>query len=149
MSLGADFKVPFIGDPVSAGFNFCTRERTFTLTVSMLGGGGFFGIRVRTKGVMLLEAAIEFGAALSVDLGVASGSVSIMAGIYFKMENDACSLTGYFRMRGEVDVLGLISGAIGLYLGLIYEFSTGKMAGRASLTIEIEVLFFSTSVEVT
>ncbi|MDQ1397776.1 MAG: hypothetical protein QOG64_3035, partial [Acidimicrobiaceae bacterium] len=148
MSLGADFKVPFIGDPVSAGFNFCTRERPFTLTVSMLGGGGFFGIRVSPKGVMLLEAAIEFGAALSVDLGVASGSVSIMAGIYFKMENDACSLTGYFRLRGEVEVLGLISASIELYLGLTYEFSSGKMTGTATISVEVEVLCFSTTAHI-
>lgn len=52
-------------------------------------------------------------------------------------------------MRGEVDVLGLISASIELYLGLAYEFSTGKMAGRASLIVEVEVLFFSTSVEIT
>ena len=69
VSLGSDFRVPFIGDPISVGFNFCTRERPFTLTVSLLGGGGFFGIRVSPKGVMVLEAAIEFGAALSVNLG--------------------------------------------------------------------------------
>ena len=37
--------------------------------------GGFFGITVNPKDVMILEAALEFGAALSVDFGVASGSV--------------------------------------------------------------------------
>ena len=57
-------------------------------------------------------------------------------------------LTGYFRLRGEVDVLGLISACIELYLELTYEFSSGKASGRATLTIEVEVLFLSFSVEI-
>ena len=66
---------------------------------------------ITPKNFRVLEAAFEFGAAIALDFGVASGSVSIMAGIYFKLETiddghiDA-TLTGYFRLRGEVDVLG-------------------------------------------
>ena len=41
LGLGAGFTVPFIGQPVSVRFNFCTREQPFTLTVWMFGGGGF------------------------------------------------------------------------------------------------------------
>jgi hypothetical protein len=79
---------------------------------------------------------------------VASGSVSVMIGIYLRLEVEAGSLTGYFRIRGEVDVLGLITASITLELSLTYEFETGKMVGRASVTVEVEVLFFSTSVEI-
>ena len=43
MSLGADVQVPFLGKTTSVGFNFCTRERPFTLAVVFLGGGGWFG----------------------------------------------------------------------------------------------------------
>ena len=148
ISLGADAKVPFLGDTVSVGFNFCTREKPFTLAVAFLGGGGFFGIRVAPKGVILLEAAFEFGAYLALDFGVASGSVSAMAGIYFKIESDKGSLTGYFRVRGEVDVLSLITASIELYLALSYAFDTGKMVGEASITVQVEVLFLSTSVSI-
>ena len=52
-----------------------------------------------------------------------------MIGIYMRLEGDEGSLTGYFRLRGEVDVLGLISASIELYLELTYEFDTGKMVG--------------------
>ena len=90
--------------------------------------------------------ALEAGACLSINLGVASGSVSIMVGVYLRLEADKGSLTGYFRIRGEVDVLGLISASITLELSLTYEFDTGKMVGRASITIEVEVFFFSFSV---
>ena len=85
---------------------------------------------------------------LSVDLGVASGSVSIAVGVYLRLEADKGLLTAYFRIRGEVDVLGLISASITLELSLTYHFETGKLIGRASLVVEIEVLFFSASVEI-
>ena len=71
-----------------------------------------------------------------------------MIGIYMRLEGDEGSLTGYFRLRGEVDVLGLISASIELYLALTYEFDTGKMTGRATITVEVKVLVFSGSVEI-
>ncbi|MEP6569924.1 MAG: hypothetical protein ABJC10_09135 [Acidobacteriota bacterium] len=149
LSLGAGFTIPFIGDPLSVYFNFCKRESPFLLTVSMLGGGGFFGITLDPTGVQILEASFEFGASLSVDFGVASGGVHIMAGIYLKIEKGNGSLTGYLRIGGEVDVLGLISCSIELKMELTYEFSTGKVIGRATLTIEVDIFFFSFSVELT
>lgn len=152
MSLGAHFKVPFVDESIETAFFFSTRENPFRLQVSLFAGGGFFGVTITPERVRLLEAAFEFGAAISINLGVASGSVSIMAGIYFRLVTDAqgesAQLTGYFRLRGEVDVLGLISASIELYLEFTYETSTGKAVGRATITVEVEVLFFSASVSV-
>ncbi|MGB3436675.1 MAG: hypothetical protein WBB14_32690, partial [Achromobacter sp.] len=146
LSLGAGFTVPFIGQPLAVRFNFCTREQPFNLSVCMFGGGGFFGITLDPSGVQLMEAAFEFGASVSVNLGVASGGVHVMAGIYFRMEKNACSLAGYFRMGGCVSVLGIVSISIEIYLELRYEFESGKCAGRATITVEIEVFMFSMSV---
>lgn len=152
ISLGAHFKVPFVDESIETSFNFATKENPFRLQVSLFAGGGFFGITITPQEVRILEAAFEFGAAISVNLGVASGSVSVMAGIYFRMETQGgvteAQLTGYFRMRGEVDVLGLISVCIELYLELTYETATGKAVGRATISIEVEVLFLSFSVSV-
>jgi hypothetical protein len=149
LSLGAGFSIPFIGKPLSVRFNFCERESPFHLTVSMFGGGGFFAITVDPSDVQILEAAFEFGAELSIDFGVASGGVSVMAGIYYRMESGDASLTGYFRLHGEVSVLGIISASIELYLELRYEFSSGKCVGKACLTIEVSVFMFSISVTIT
>lgn len=149
LSLGAGFSIPFIGKPLSVRFNFCERESPFHLTVSMFGGGGFFAITVDPHDVQILEAALEFGAELSMDFGVASGGVSVMAGIYYRLESGNASLTGYFRLYGEVNVLGIISASLELYLELRYEFSSGKCVGKASLTIEVSVFMFSASVTIT
>ena len=148
MALAADIQVPFLGEMVTVGFGFCTRERPFVLAVSFIGGGGFFGITLSPKGLVVLELSLEAGAVLAVDFGVASGSISAMLGIYMRLEGDGGSLAGYFRLRGEVDVLGLISASIELYLEMTYDFDTGKMFGRATLTIKVEVLFFSASVTI-
>lgn len=152
ISLGADFRVPFVAESLEVGFNFCSRENPFRLSVMVFAGGGFFGLTLTPAGVRVLEVALEFGAAVSINFGVASGGLSAMAGIYFKIEivgaNETCVLEGYFRLRGEVDVLGLISASIELYLALTYETSTTSAVGRATLTIEVEVMFFSTSVDI-
>lgn len=148
LSVGAGFTVPFIGQPLSVRFFFCTREQPFNLTVTLFGGGGFFGITLDPHGVQILEASFEFGASISVDFGVASGGVYVMAGIYFRMEQDAASLTGYFRLGGHVSVLGIISASLELYLELRYEFESGKCVGKAQLTIEVSVFMFSASVTI-
>lgn len=149
LSLGAGFTVPFIGQPLSVRFNFCSREQPFCLTVYIFGGGGSFGVTIDPHGVQLLEASFEFGASVSIDFGVASGGVHVMAGLYYRMEQDAASLTGYFRLGGNVDVLGIISASLELYLELRYEFQSGKCVGKAELTIEISVFIFSGSVTIT
>jgi hypothetical protein len=148
ISLHAGVDVPFLGDALTVGFSFCTREKPFRLTVMMIGGGGFVGLTLSPKGLVVLEMSLEAGACLSIDLGVASGSVSIMVGVYLKLEGQGGSLTGYFRVRGEVDVLGLISASITLELSLTYDFGSGKLIGRASIDIEVEVFLISFSVSV-
>jgi hypothetical protein len=148
LSLGAGFNVPFVGPPMSTSFNFCTRENPSRLTVALFGGGFFFGLTLNADGLQILEGAIEFGAACSVNFGVASGSVSAMAGLYFKIEGSDATLAGYFRLRGEVEALGIVSVCIELYLEMRFETASGKCVGTATLSIEIDVTLFSVTIEI-
>jgi len=150
ISLGAGFRVPFVGsNPVSVRFNFCEREQPFLLTVTLFGGGGFFAVGVDAGGLQRLEAAFEFGASVSMNFGVASGGVHVMGGVYFSYDSaKGATLTGYFRVGGNVSVLGSLSVSLELYLALSYEFSSGKAVGRATLTVEIDIFMFSMSVDV-
>jgi hypothetical protein len=149
LSLAAGFTVPFVGPPMSTWFRFCERENPSRLTVMMFGGGFFFGVTVDAKGLQVAEGAIEFGAAISVDFGVASGSVSAMAGLYFKIESGNVTLAGYFRLRGEVEALGIVSVTIELYLEMKYETASGKCVGTATIKIDIDVTLFSTTISIT
>jgi hypothetical protein len=45
-------------------------------------------------------------------------------------------------------VLGIVTVSIEFYLGLTYDFGSGKAWGEARVTVEIEVLLFSGSVTV-
>lgn len=150
ISLGAGFSLPFDAKPAEVRFNFAERQSPFSLTVSLLGGGGFFAIGVGTEGVREIEAALEFGASLSIDLGVASGMVEIKAGVYFHWLTNSVELAGYVRLHGEVSVLGLISASLTFNLQLAYLKENGHSVvwGEATLEVEIDVLFFSFSVSV-
>jgi hypothetical protein len=151
IKLSAGLDLPLLTGKPIIDFGFAERHHPFLLTVSLLGGGGFLHIQLDTEGMKLLEAAFEFGANASINLGVASGGVHIMAGIYFSMQTDAgatkATLAGYLRMGGELSVLGLISVSIEFLLSFTYD-SDGKASGRATLTVEVKVLFFSKSVEI-
>jgi hypothetical protein len=156
LSLGAGFNLPFDATPASVKFNFSERQRPFSLTVSLLGGGGFFAIGISARGVQEIEAAIEFGAEVSINLGVASGGVEIKAGVYFhwleKVPNKgSVELSGYVRLHGELSVLGLISASLvfNLQLSFIKEGGATEVFGEATLTVEVEVVFVSFDVSVT
>lgn len=150
ISLAAQLTLPFFTPaPIRFRFAFSEREHPFLISVSLLGGGGFFGITVGPDGVEILEASLEFGANVSISIVVASGNVHIMAGVYLKfdMVSNSSQLTGYLRAGGSLDVLGLISASVEFYLGFTYYFGPPcKIAGEATITIEVHVLFFSASV---
>ena len=154
VSLGASFNLPFDSRPISVRFNFSERQRPFSLVVSLLGGGGFFAIALGSNGVQEIEAALEFGAAIAINLGVASGSVEIKAGVYFHWKDDGSKSTvviaGYVRVHGELTVLCLISASLTFNLQIAYQKSgTQSMVfGEAELIVEIEVLFLSFDVAV-
>jgi hypothetical protein len=154
VAITAGLELPFstaaTDTPVRLRFAFCERHRPFLLTVALFGGGGFVALELTPKGIALLEASLEFGASVALDLGVASGHVDIMAGIYFRLElqgtpvKPGVELTGYFRCGGSLEVLSLIRISAEFYLGLTWK--APKAWGMARLTVEVEIAFFSTSV---
>ena len=163
ISLGAAITLPFTGAPLTMGFNFCTRENPFLLTVSCYGGGGYFLMVTTLHGIQSVEAAFEFGACLSLDVGVASGGVSVMGGFYFKVEKihksisgvdhelTQVTLTGYLRINGHLSILGMITVSLEFYLAFTAVFvgdKVEKLIGEATLKVKVEVLFFSKTVSV-
>jgi hypothetical protein len=149
ISITTGLDLPYIDGKPAFEFAFAKRNAPFLITVECLGGGGFVHLVVDADGVEMVEGALEFGGKFSLDLGVASGGVHVMAGIYFKLTGTSSDLTGFVDIGGEVSVLGIISVSIDLNLTLTYQVSNGKemVQGRATLTVSIHVLFFSTSVQ--
>jgi hypothetical protein len=147
--------IPYDGSPVRFRFSFCTRDNPFKLLISIFGGGGFVGLEIGVDGVELFEFSFEFGAGISIDLGIASGSIELMGGVYFKVEttetngkkDQHLTFEAYVKLHGEITALGIVSISIELDLSLTYEGpNPEKLTGEATLTVTIKVLFFSGSV---
>ena len=152
--LGAELNVPFLGE-TSIGFNIGRREEPVNVIVLFLGGGAFFGITFGMRGLMQIEAAIEAGAAVALNFGVAAGEVHAFVGIYFRLRIEGgtktVELTAYFRVGGSVKVLGILTVSIELRLEMSYVAegsNSGKLVGRAELKVKVEVLFFSKTVKI-
>src|SRR6185295_14133809 len=120
VSLSAGFFLPFLGGAASLRFAFCEKDHPFLLTVSLFGGGGFFALELDTEKVTNVEASLEFGAAIAINLGVASGKASITAGVYYQKSGAGFQITAFFRAAGSLSVLGIITVSIELYIGLSY-----------------------------
>jgi hypothetical protein len=149
IAIMAGLDLPYLDGKPAVEFAFATRARPFLVTVEIFGGGGFVHVVLDADGIKMVEGAIEFGANFSLDLGVASGAVHAMAGIYFQLKGSSSDLTGFIDIGGEVSVLGIISISIDLNLSLSWEHSPqgDLIEGRATLTVCVHVLFFSASVQ--
>ena len=153
VSLGSSFHLPLIGGEATLRFAFCERDHPFLLTVSLFGGGGFFALVLDTAKVVSIEASIEFGAAIAINLGVAAGKASITAGVYYQGAGAGFIVTAFFRAVGELSVLGIISVSVELYVGLTYASKGmgphgGHLYGTASVKVKIKICFFSISVSI-
>lgn len=158
VTLGAQFSLPFLGGPPSARFNFAERHNCFNLTVSLLGGGGFCAIALNGGGIELIEAQLDFGARIAIDLGVASGSVYAKGGFYFHYSDTEIVFEGFVELGGRLSVLGMISVSLTFHLSLGYRavdferngkaMVRSELYGQATLVVEVEVLLFSASVEI-
>ncbi|MFF2130000.1 hypothetical protein ACFVW1_32405 [Streptomyces olivochromogenes] len=150
VSLGAELVIPFDGNPISFRFSVSERAHPFNVAVSLFGGGGYFSMLVDAKGVQQIEGAIEFGGSAALNLGVASGGVSVMAGIRFEYlaAEDRVSLGGYLRCNGFLCVLGIITVSVEFYLELTYEKHGHEsvIRGKGRLTVSVRIAFFSKSV---
>lgn len=157
LRLSAALQIPFDEQPLSLRFSVSERHHPFNLSVAMI-GGGFLSLVVDPHGIQLAEGALEFGGNLSLDLGVASGGVYLMGGVYFAIAAEPggkqrIDITGYVRCGGYLSVLGIISVTVEFYLGLTYHKDsaahTSEVSGIGTVSVGVHVLFFSKTVSLT
>lgn len=155
ISFSAGVELPFLGSPAVATFGFASQESPFLLTVCMFGGGGFLNLGLGFGGIQQIQAQFEFAGQFALDLGVASGGITLAAGVYYSYNASPApgttTLTGFVRLTGELSVLGLISISAELDLTLTYQSSGGQsyVEGTATLSVSISICFFSITVPIT
>ncbi|MFD7446016.1 hypothetical protein [Streptomyces sp. NPDC059909] len=163
LSVAAFLRIPFEDGPICFTLDVASRERPFLATVSVFGGGGYLSLEATPDGVRRLEAAVEFGGSMSLDIVVASGAVSVMAGIYFGLTEATTPqgtekklvVSAFVRASGHLTVLGIVSVFVEFRMALEYARTTvggsehAVFRGTASVTVGVKVLFFSKSVTLT
>jgi hypothetical protein len=152
ISFSSGLTIPFLGNPALLTFGFATQDNPFVLTVCMFGGGGFLSLGLGFAGVQTVQASFEFAGQFALDIGVASGGVTVAAGVYYSYSvADGTTLTGFVRITGEVEVLGIISISAELDLSLTYvsDNGTNSVQGTATLKVSISICFFSVTVPLT
>ncbi|MDT4921118.1 MAG: hypothetical protein QOI15_2020 [Pseudonocardiales bacterium] len=149
LAFNAGVAIPYNGDPVRFDFAFCSRENPFQLEIMIFEGGGFVGLGIGADGVEMLEFSFDFGLGFSIDIGIASGEISLTGGVYFECEqlddgSESVDLTAWVKASGGISALGIISISVELYLALEYQSSGGEssLAGDAELTISVHIIFF-------
>jgi hypothetical protein len=151
VSVGAALTLPFDANPLKFSFHFCTFDDPCVLSVLLFGGGGFFECSLESGGGRSLRAAMEFGGALSFNVVVAKGDLSIMAGIYFSLDNQTAVVAAFFRAGGHLEVLCLLNASVEFLLMLGYRHGPGVslLYGIASLTVSIDLFMFHKDVSIT
>lgn len=147
IAFNAGITVPFQDSP-SITLGFSSRALPFQLSVLLFGGTGYVAIELNKDGIKTFDAALEFGALVNIDFLIASGEVHALGGVRFELQaNKSVSISGYLRIGGSVQVLGLVSVSIELIIALTYRSNTNALVGRATLVIVIDLTLWSDRME--
>ena len=159
LNLFAGITLPFTGDPMRLRLGVSDQARPFLLAVGVYAGGGFLTLDMDASGIQKVQGALEFGAHVELNFfEVAKGHGSVMAGFFFGSERlykqsgeayTATTLCGYVRASGELSIIGLISVSLDILVQVCYVSAPPRVYGRATVKVEISILFFSATVEVT
>lgn len=149
ISFGAALAVPFTDQPARLRFNFSERGAPCTVTVSGFSGTAFLALALGLDGLEQLEAQIEFGGSVAFDVGVASGGVAVLAGVYWSWKMgppEEIALAGHLRATGALEFLGIVAINTEIRISLSYVFAAKLIEGMATISVEVELAFFSKSV---
>lgn len=144
--------IPLLGRGVlSVAFGISSREKPLTIFVPpWYGGKAYVLIEATTRGCRLVEIAMEYGALIPINWGVARGEASLTAGIFYRLlrddANDSASVTleGFVKAASNLSVAGIIR-----FTGLIYislrsdEGADGEriVIGSSLIRVSIKIAF--------
>ena len=145
--------IPFDGAPVEVELAFARPENPFTLAVLAFGGGGYVAVTLRAGKLAKLDISLNFGAMIGVDFKIVKAEVSVIGGLRLLGGGDGYSFDAFLRFSGQIELLGVVSVSVSLRLRLSYREDRSvvpgrrMLIGRATLVLEIDVLFLSKSLE--
>jgi len=140
--------LPYDGDPARCDFAISSLDSPFLLSEPPYGGGGFFRILLGLDGVEKLEGALEFGVVADISIGPVSGGGYVVAGIYFSLEGSNSKVCGFVHAHGHLDMFDIAQVDVDVYVSICYA-TGGSVTGTATITVHVEVLFFSADFQLT
>ncbi len=160
IGVGGQIAIPLDSGPVRFGFLMSRPEDPFSLTITGLGGGGYLDQALGLKGIERLSITGFVAAEAKVDFGVASGGITVRAGFTFAIGpldppvegvDEGLALTAFASLNGNVDVLGIASASIDVYIGLSVIVPADlpdyvMLNGEARVSVRVSVAFFSETV---
>lgn len=147
LALNAALTLRFDGAAqVSLGVS--SKRAPFLVSYNGIGGGGYFQLTSDLDKAIAIEAALEFGAVVEINLAVLGAGAQIVAGIYISLVTEqgrsVARLGGYIRVHGAVRILGIITIALDVMVRLTLQ---GTIAtGHAEVTLMVQVFAFSRSI---
>jgi len=124
IAVNTGITLPFGDDATRFRFGMSSTDDPFGLTVLGLGGGGWLTQDLGLDGIEYFDVAAFLQAKVALDFGVASGSVSVQVGMQYAIgaasagDPERCTLTAFVRIQGRVDVLGIVTVGIEVYISL-------------------------------
>lgn len=147
LALSIAVSLPYNGDPARCDFAISSMDSPFLLSTGIYGGGGFLHLLLGLDGVELLEGALEFGVVADISIGPVSGGGYVMAGIYFNIEANEAKVCGFVHAHGHVNLFDIAQLDVDVYVTIC--FSCGSVVGTATITVHVEILFFSADFQLT
>ena len=147
LNFGLGVDLLFVGG-LGARFTFASHENPFQVVYGPFGGGGYCALELDGGDVTDLEVSLMVCGGVGIDLGVASGAISVAAGLVLSLPADGpLSLTGFFRASGALEVLGLVSVSVVFEITLGYaDTDPVTLTGSADLALKVEVCWVSKTV---
>jgi hypothetical protein len=157
LHIGAFFRLRAIDDNLNfafllaTGFNLGRKESPFTITIFILGGGGWIEVEAAYEPeARALSTSVSIGIAasamLAINLGVVSGSVGVYIGVFAEFHSrsgtsSALAVGVMLMIRGDVDVMGFITVHLTLLLEAVYEsYGAGsRLIGRGTVELRIKI----------
>lgn len=133
----------FDGSPLRCQIGISDQNHPFLLSSGIYGGGGFLQLQLGLDGVQLLEGALEFGVTAAISIGPLEGYGYVMAGIYFRVGGEQAVVCGFLHAHGHMDIFGIISLDLDLYVSLCYMSNPNRVHGSADFSVSVHILFFS------
>jgi hypothetical protein len=140
LALEVAIQLSFDGSPVRCQIGISDQTHPFLLSAGIYGGGGFLQLALGLDGVELMQGALEFGVVAAISIGPLEGSGYVVAGIYFRIGGNNALVCGFVHAHGHMDIFGLISLDVDVYVALCY--SNGVVQGVATFSVSVTILFF-------